>query len=40
MVAIDIAASHLRLEKSSDKVSFTEKIQQMNDKLKDYLKEQ
>ena len=40
MVAIDIATSHLRLEKNNDKVSFTEKMQQLNDKLKDYLKEQ
>ena len=40
MTAIDIATSHLRLERSSDKGSFTEKIQLLNDKLKDYLKEQ
>jgi len=40
MVAIDMAVSHLRLEKNNDKASFVTKIQQLNDKLKDYLKEQ
>ena len=40
MVAIDIATSHLRLERKNDTVPFTTKIQQLNDKLKDYLKEQ
>ena len=40
MVAIDIATSHLRLEKKNDIVPFTSKIQQFNEKLKDYLKEQ
>ena len=40
MIAIDIAVSHLRLERNNDKTSFTTKIQQLNDKLKDYLKEQ
>ena len=40
MVAIDIATSHLRIERQNDIVPFTTKIQQLNDKLKDYLKEQ
>lgn len=40
MVAIDIATSHLRLERKNDTVPFTTKIQQLNEKLKDYLKEQ
>jgi len=40
MMAIDMAVSHLRLERNSDKTSFTEKMQQLNEKLKDYLKEQ
>jgi cell division protein ZapA len=40
MVAIDIAVSHLQLERNNDKASFVTKIQQLNDKLKDYLKEQ
>ena len=40
MVAIDIATSHLRMESKNDTVPFTTKIQQLNDKLKDYLKEQ
>ena len=40
MVAIDIATSHLRLERKNDVVPFTTKIQQLNEKLKDYLKEQ
>jgi len=40
MVAIDVAVSHLRLERNNDKASFVTKIQQLNDKLKDYLKEQ
>ena len=40
MVAIDMAVSHLRLERNNDKASFVTKIQQLNDKLKDYLKEQ
>jgi cell division protein ZapA (FtsZ GTPase activity inhibitor) len=40
MVAIDIAVDNLRLERNNDKASFITKIQQLNDKLKDYLKEQ
>lgn len=40
MVAIDIATSHLRLERKNDTMPFTTKIQQLNEKLKDYLKEQ
>ena len=40
MMAIDMAVSHLRLEANNDKVSFTEKMHQLNEKLKDYLKEQ
>jgi len=40
MVAIDIATSHLRLERKNDIAPFTTKIQQLNEKLKDYLKEQ
>ena len=40
MVAIDVAVSHLQLEKNNDKASFVTKVQQLNDKLKDYLKEQ
>ena len=40
MTAIDIATSHLRMEKKNDTIPFTTKIQQFNDKLKDYLKEQ
>jgi len=39
MIAIDIAVSHLRLETNNDKASFVTKIHQLNDKLKDYLKE-
>ena len=40
MVAIDIATSHLRLERKNDMEPFVTKIQQLNDKLGDYLKEQ
>jgi len=40
MVAIDIAVSHLRLESNNDKASFVTKMQHLNEKLKDYLKEQ
>ena len=40
MMAIDIATSHLRLERKNDIVPFTTKIQQLDDKLKVYLKEQ
>ena len=40
MVAIDMAVSHLRLERNNDKASFITKTQQLNNKLKDYLKEQ
>jgi cell division protein ZapA (FtsZ GTPase activity inhibitor) len=40
MVAIDIAVSHLQLERNSDKTPFVSRIQQLNEKLKDYLKEQ
>ena len=40
MVAIDIATSHLRLERKKDMEPFVAKIQQLNDKLGNYLKEQ
>ena len=40
MMAIDLAVSHLQLERNTDRTSFTEKIQQLNEKLKSYLKEQ
>ena len=40
MVAIDIATSHLQLERKNDMEPFVTKIQQLNDKLGDYLKEQ
>ncbi|MDR1723817.1 MAG: cell division protein ZapA [Tannerella sp.] len=40
MVAIDIATSHLLLERKNDLVPFAEKIQQFDDEIKDYLKEQ
>lgn len=40
MVAIDIATSHLQLERKNDTAPFATKIQQLNEKLKDYLKEQ
>jgi hypothetical protein len=40
MAAIDIATSHLRLERKNDMEPFVAKIQQLNDKLGNYLKEQ
>jgi cell division protein ZapA len=40
MVAMDIAASHLRLERKNDIAPFTTKIQHLNEQLKTYLKEQ
>ena len=40
MVALDIAVSHLRLERNNDKMSFSTKIHQLNGKLKEYWKEQ
>ena len=40
MLAIDVAVSHLRLERNNDKASFVMKMHQLNDKLKEYLKEQ
>jgi len=40
MLAIDIATSHLRLERKNDIVPFTTKIQELNEKVKDFLKEQ
>ena len=40
MVAIDIATSHLRLERKKDMEPFVAKIQQLNNKLGNYLKEQ
>ena len=40
MLVIDIATSHLRLERKNDIVPFTTKIQELNDKVKDFLKEQ
>ena len=40
MIAIDIATSHLRLERKNDTIPFTEKLQQLDNELKSYLKEQ
>jgi cell division protein ZapA (FtsZ GTPase activity inhibitor) len=40
MTAIDIATSHLRLEGKNDKAPFKTKIKQLNDELKDFLKEE
>ena len=40
MIALDIAVSHLRLERDNDKTAFVETIQQLDNKLKDVLKEQ
>ncbi|MDR0394016.1 MAG: cell division protein ZapA [Tannerella sp.] len=40
MMAIDIATSHLKLEKKNDTIPFTTKIKQLNDELKDFLKEE
>ena len=40
MVAIDIAVSHLHLERNNDMASFNTRIQQLNKTLKDYLKAQ
>jgi len=40
LVAIELAVSHLQLERNNDKTTFITKIQQLNEKLKDYLKEQ
>jgi len=40
LVAIDITVSHLQLERNNDMTIFTTKIQQLNDKLKGFLKEQ
>jgi len=40
MVAIEISVSHLQLERNNDKTSFITTIQQLNGKLKGYLKEQ
>jgi Cell division protein ZapA. len=40
MLAIDVATSHLRLERKNDVVPFTTKIQELNEKVKDFLKEQ
>ena len=39
MVAMDIATSHLQLERKNDIAPFTTKMQQLNEKLRDYLKE-
>ena len=39
MTAIDIATSHLRLEGKNDTAPFMEKIQQLDNELKVYLKE-
>ena len=39
MVAIDIATSHLPLESKNDTIPFTEKLQQLDSELKDFLKE-
>ena len=40
MVAVDVAVSHLRLERNNDKTAFVEKIQRLNTRLKGFLKEQ
>lgn len=40
MMAIEIAVSHLKLEKKNDTVPFVTKIKQLNDELKDFLKEE
>jgi hypothetical protein len=40
MTAIDLATSHLRLEAKNDTVPFKTKIKQLNDELKDFLKEE
>jgi FKBP-type peptidyl-prolyl cis-trans isomerase (trigger factor) len=40
MLAIDIAYSHLKLEKNNDSVFFKDKLQLLDDELKDYLNEQ
>jgi cell division protein ZapA len=40
MMAIEIATNHLKLEKKNDTVPFTTKIKQLNDELKDFLKEE
>ncbi|MDR1382052.1 MAG: cell division protein ZapA [Tannerella sp.] len=40
MTAIDIAASHLRLEEKNDTIPFKTKIEQLTDELKDFLKEE
>ena len=40
MLAIDVATSHLRLERKNDVVPFTMKMQELNEKVKNYLKEQ
>jgi hypothetical protein len=37
MVAIDIAVSHLRLEEKDDSACYEEKIQLLDNKLKEYL---
>jgi len=40
MVAIDIASSHLRLEQENDTELYNTKIQQFDNELKTYLKEE
>lgn len=40
MMAIEIAVSHLKLEKKNDTIPFATKIKQLNDELKDFLKEE
>jgi cell division protein ZapA len=40
MMAIDIATSHLKLEKKNDTIPFTTKIKQLTDELIDFLKEE
>ncbi|MDR1814671.1 MAG: cell division protein ZapA [Tannerella sp.] len=40
MIAIDMAVSHLRLEKKNDTAQYVSKIQQLSDELKVFLKEQ
>jgi cell division protein ZapA len=40
MAAIDMAVSHLRLEKKNDTIPFTTKIKQLTEELRDLLKEE
>jgi cell division protein ZapA len=40
MMVIEIASSHLKLERKNDTTPFTTKIKQLNDELKDLLREE